>query len=182
MKINRILQIALLIELFLGTLAGAQVTVAANTSLDPHLFLTLQDFETRKAIVQREPWAKAALTAIVREADGYPKDYLNRFGLTKVAAPEKTAQWAHWYVCSETGTHLEFHPPNHNICPDTGKDYQNWPISDVHYHVKVPFVIVRRKGKDAEFISLFIPSKGLPPSITATRGEDGSISVHGRIG
>jgi hypothetical protein len=85
MKINRILQIALLIELFLGTLAGAQVTVAANTSLDPHLFLTLQDFETRKAIVQREPWAKAALTAIVREADGYPKDYLNRFGLTKVA-------------------------------------------------------------------------------------------------
>jgi len=33
------------------------------------------------------------LDAVLREADGYPQDYLNNFGLTKVAAPEKTAQW-----------------------------------------------------------------------------------------
>jgi hypothetical protein len=134
MKIIRIFQIALLMELSLGTLAGAQTAIASSPSLDPHLFLTLQDFEARKAIAQREPWAKAALAAVLKEADGYPQDYLVKFGLTKVAAPEKTAQWAHWYVCPETGTHLEFHPPNHNICPDTGKDYQDWPISDVHYH------------------------------------------------
>jgi hypothetical protein len=121
-------------SLSLGSLASAQTAAAPDPSLDPHLFLSLQDFEARKAIVQREPWAKAALAAVLKEADGYPQDYLNRFGLTKVAAPEKTAQWAHWYVCPETGTHLEFHPPNHNICPDTGKDYQDWPISDVHYH------------------------------------------------
>ncbi len=133
MKITRILQVAFLIELSLS-LAGAQTAKAADPTLDPHLFLTLQDFEARKAIVQREPWAKAALAAILKEADGYPQDYLNKFGLTKVAAPEKTAQWAHWYVCPDTGTHLEFHPPNHNTCPDTGKDYQDWPISDVHYH------------------------------------------------
>jgi len=133
MKITRIFQIALSMELFLSSLAGAQTTVASSPSLDPHLFLTLQDFEARKAIVQREPWAKAALTAVLKEADGYPQDYLKQFGLTKVEAP-KTAQWAHWYVCPDTGTHLQFHPPNHNICPDTGKDYQDWPISDVHYH------------------------------------------------
>ncbi len=116
-----------------GNLAGAQPAAGTDPSLDPHLFLTLKDFEARKAIAQREPWAKAALAGVVKEADGYPQDYLNEFGLTKVEAP-KTAQWAHWYVCPETGTHLQFHPPNHNICPDTGKDYQDWPVSDVHYH------------------------------------------------
>jgi hypothetical protein len=134
MKAVRILHFALLMKLSLSGLAGAQTGAAKDPSLDPHLFLTLQDFEARKAIAEREPWAKAALAAVLKEADGYPDDYLNKFGLTKVAAPEKTAQWAHWYVCPDTGTHLEFHPPNHNICPDTGKDYQDWPVSDVHYH------------------------------------------------
>ena len=124
MKIIRILQIALLMELSLGTLAGAQTAVASSPSLDPHLFLTLKDFEARKAIAQHEPWAKAALAAVLKEADGYPQAYLKEFGLTKVEAP-KTAQWAHWYVCPDTGTHLQFHSPNHNICPDTGKDYQD---------------------------------------------------------
>jgi hypothetical protein len=116
MKIIRIFQIALLMELSLSILAGAQTITASSLSLDPHLFLTLQDFEARKAIAQREPWAKAALAAVLKDADGYPQDYLKQFGLTKVEAP-KTAQWAHWYVCPDTGTHLQFHPPNHNICP-----------------------------------------------------------------
>jgi hypothetical protein len=109
-------------------------TLGHTQSLDPHLYLNLQDFEARKALVQQEPWAKAALDALLKEADAYPQAYLTRFGLTKVEAPDKGAQWAHWYVCPETGTELQFHPPNHNICPDTGKDYQDWPISDVHYH------------------------------------------------
>lgn len=133
MKTGPILQLAFLMQLSLP-LAGAQTPKATDPTLDPHLFVTLQDFEARKEIVQREPWAKTALAAVLKEADGYPQDYLNKFGLTKVGAPERTAQWAHWYVCPDTGTHLEFHPPNHNICPDTGKDYQDWPISDVHYH------------------------------------------------
>lgn len=134
MKPIRLFSLALLMQLSTGYSLLAQTGAPTDPSLDPHLLLTLQDFETRKAIVQREPWAKVALDGILKEADGYPQDYLTKFGLTKVVAPEKTAQWAHWYVCPETGTHLEFHPPNHNICPDTGKDYQEWPISDVHYH------------------------------------------------
>jgi hypothetical protein len=134
MKMIKVLSFALCAALLLGPVAGAQTANSSDPSLAPHLFLTLRDFEARKAIVQSEPWAKNALAAILKEADGYPQDYLNRFGLTEVTAPAKTAQWAHWYVCPETGTHLEFHPPNHNICPDTGKDYQDWPISDVHYH------------------------------------------------
>ena len=111
----------------------AQTAKALDPSLDPHLFLTLKDFEARKTLVQHEPWAKAALTSLLKEADAYPQSYLDRFGLTQIAAPEKGGQWGHWYVCPETGTRLEFHPPNHNICPDTGKNYQDWPISDVHY-------------------------------------------------
>ena len=133
MKTTRLLQAMLLVWFSLGAVAGAQPAGDSQSSLDPHLFLTLKDFEVRKAIAHREPWAVAALAALIKEANGYPQDYLKKFGLTKVEAP-KTAQWAHWYVCPDTGTHLEFHPPNHNICPDTGKDYQDWPISDVHYH------------------------------------------------
>ena len=45
--------------------------------------------------------------------------------------------------------------------------------------MKVPFVIVRRKGQYAEFISLLVPSKGQPPAITVERGEDGTITVRG---
>jgi hypothetical protein len=46
------------------------MAIACNPSLDPHLFLTLQDFEARKAIAQRGPWAKAAFAAVLKEADG----------------------------------------------------------------------------------------------------------------
>jgi hypothetical protein len=48
-----------------------------------------------------------------------------------------------------------------------------------HPAIKVPFVIARRKGTDARFISLLIPSKGAPSPITATANEDGTITVHG---
>jgi hypothetical protein len=96
MKTIRILKVSFAVGLSLSILARAQSTSSTEPSLDPHLFLTLQDFEARKAIVQREPWAKDALAAILKEADGYPQDYLSRFGLTQVVAPEKTAQWAHW--------------------------------------------------------------------------------------
>jgi hypothetical protein len=48
-----------------------------------------------------------------------------------------------------------------------------------HPSVKVPFVIVRRKGTDVEFVSLLIPSKGEAPAITAKAGGDGIITVQG---
>jgi hypothetical protein len=119
--------------LLFTSFAYAQSASVQDKSLDPHLLLTLQDFAARKALAQREPWAHAALAALLKEADGYPHDYLTTFGFRKVEAPAKGAQWYHWYVCPQTGTELQFHPPDHNICPDTGKDYQNWPISDVRY-------------------------------------------------
>jgi hypothetical protein len=42
MKIDRILHIALLMELSLGGFGGAQTAIAPDPSLDPHLFLTLR--------------------------------------------------------------------------------------------------------------------------------------------
>jgi oligo-alginate lyase len=45
--------------------------------------------------------------------------------------------------------------------------------------VKVPFVIVRRKGVDVEFITLLIPSREESPKITAHIGKDGTVLVHG---
>lgn len=118
----------------LFALTASLLRAQAPGSLEPHLFLSLQDFAERKAVVAKEPWAKQALDDLLKEADGYPQDYLSRWGLTKLEAPAKGAQWAHWYVCPVTGATLEFKPPNHNICPDTGEDFQQWPISDVHYH------------------------------------------------
>jgi oligo-alginate lyase len=48
-----------------------------------------------------------------------------------------------------------------------------------HPSVKVPFVIVRRKGTKAQFISLLVPSEGEASNITARTGEDGTITVQG---
>ena len=75
MKILRFLHLALFAALPVGSCAVAQPSANADPSLEPHLMLTLQDFEARKAIVQREPWAKAAFAALLKEADGYPQDY-----------------------------------------------------------------------------------------------------------
>lgn len=89
MKITQVLQIVFLMELSLGALGRAQMATPSAQSLAPHLFLTLEDFEARRAITQREPWAKVALAALLKEADGYPQNYLDKFGLTKVVAPKK---------------------------------------------------------------------------------------------
>src|ERR1700712_942707 len=112
MNCVRLLRSGLCAAVLFSSLAEAQT----SPSLDPHLYLSLQDFEARKALAISEPWAREALSTLLKEADGYPQDYLTKFGLTKVEAPEKGAQWAHWYVCPDTGTTLQFKPPNHNIC------------------------------------------------------------------
>ena len=48
-----------------------------------------------------------------------------------------------------------------------------------HAAIKVPFLIARRKGTKAEFISLFVPSKGDPSQISARPGKEGVILVSG---
>ncbi|MGA9355807.1 MAG: hypothetical protein WBV46_19120, partial [Terriglobales bacterium] len=48
-----------------------------------------------------------------------------------------------------------------------------------HPAIKVPFVIVRRKAIDAQFISLLVPSRGTSPTITVSAAQNVTITVHG---
>lgn len=102
----------------------------------PSLFLTLQDLHTRAEIAKREPWARASLEQMIHEADGFPESYEKRFGLQSVELPPEGGQWLHWYVCPETGTALSFRPPNHNVCPDTGKEYSGFPFDQVVFQLR----------------------------------------------
>lgn len=103
---------------------------------DPSLFLTLHDFKERAEIAKREPWAKADLNELIREANAFPKSYEKRFGLSSVELPPEGGQWLHWYVCPDTGTPLTFRPPNHNVCPDTGKEFSGYPFDHVVYQLR----------------------------------------------
>lgn len=102
----------------------------------PSLFLTLQDFHNRAQIAKTEPWARASLQKLIREADDFPESYEKNFGLKSVELPPEGGQWLHWYVCPGTGTPLTFRPPNHNICPDTGKEYSGPPFDQVPYQLR----------------------------------------------
>ena len=102
----------------------------------PSLFLSEQDFAARLQVAEREPWAKASLAALIKEADEFPRSYNQRFGLTDAAPPPEGGQWLHWYACPETGRALQFHPPDQNICPDTGKNYSGYPYDHVVYQLR----------------------------------------------
>lgn len=102
----------------------------------PSLFVTEQEFAARRDVAKREPWAKRDLAALLQEADAFPQSYESRFGLKSVELPPEGGQWLHWYVCPETGTPLVFHPPNHNVCPDTGKEYSGPPFDQVPYQLR----------------------------------------------
>jgi hypothetical protein len=102
----------------------------------PSLFLSNKDFQDRAEVAHHEPWAKASLQQLIHEADDFPASYEKRFGLSSVELPSQGGQWLHWYVCPDTGTPLQFRPPNHNVCPDTGKEYSGAPYDQVVYQLE----------------------------------------------
>jgi oligo-alginate lyase len=112
------------------------MNTTASLAQEPHLFLSVQEIAERNAIADREPWARAARDEMMQVANSFPEAYNKRYGLEKFAVPTEGGQWMHWYVCPDTGTHLQFHPPNHNVCPDTGKEYSGAPINQVVNQLK----------------------------------------------
>lgn len=102
----------------------------------PSLFLTSQDFRARTELAQHQPWAKASLDQLIQEANAFPASYEKRFGLTSVELPPQGGQWLHWYVCPDTGTPLKFVPPDHNVCPDSGKEFPGAPFDQVVYQLR----------------------------------------------
>jgi hypothetical protein len=112
------------------------ITSLTACAQEPSLMMTLADFHQRSLIAQREPWARADLANLIHEADDFPASYEKSFGLSSVQLPPEGGQWLHWYVCPATGSKLEFHPPNHNVCPDTGKEYPGYPFDQVVYQLR----------------------------------------------
>jgi oligo-alginate lyase len=102
----------------------------------PSLFMTETDFDVRKQIAVRETWAAKSLALLLKEADSFPGSYSKRFGLDDSAPPPEGGQWLHWYACPESGRALEFHPPDQNVCPDTGKNFSGYPYDHVVYQLR----------------------------------------------
>jgi len=72
----------------------------------------------------------------LKEADDFPRSYEQRFGLADAAPPPEGGQWLHWYACPGSGVPLEFHPPDKNICPETGKNFSGYPYDHVVYQLR----------------------------------------------
>jgi hypothetical protein len=119
----------LFLVVFLGStlLAGAQ---------QPSLFLSPADLKARTQLAKEQPWAKASLDLLLKEADSFPKSYTTRFGTPDAAPPLEGGQWLHGYACPESGRPLQFHPPDQNICPDTGKNFTGYPYDHVVYQMR----------------------------------------------
>ena len=122
---------SLIVTMFLLLQAGARLH-----GQEPSLFMAEEDFKARKGLTEREPWAKQSFAALLKEADDFPRSYTARFGLKDAAPPPEGGQWLHWYACPETGRPLEFHPPDQNICPDTGKNFSGYPYDHVVYQLR----------------------------------------------
>lgn len=100
------------------------------------LFLTQSDIAARKQLAQQQLWAKASLDLLLKEADDFPTSYEKRFGTPDAAPPPEGGAWLHWYACPDSGRPLQFHPPDQNICPDTGKNFTGYPYDHVVYELR----------------------------------------------
>ncbi|NUQ29451.1 MAG: alginate lyase family protein [Acidobacteriaceae bacterium] len=126
MRIIRCLCVAFLLLRVVGRAHGQS----------PSLFLSEEDFKARQQLAQHETWAHDSLRALIQEADDFPHAYKTRFGVADAAPPPEGGQWLHWYACPETGTPLQFHPPDQNICPETGKNFTGYPYDHVVYQLR----------------------------------------------
>lgn len=109
---------------------------ASHIAQAQSLFLSQSDIAARKQLAQQQPWAKASLDLLLKEADDFPASYEKRFGTPDAAPPPEGGAWLHWYACPESGRPLQFHPPDQNICPDTGKNFTGYPYDHVVYELR----------------------------------------------
>lgn len=106
----------------------------------PHLLLTLQDFARLNKLAHQQPWAAKQRQAILDEANAFPESYEKRFGLTSMELPPEGGQWLHYYACPDTGSTLQFHPPDQHVCPDTGKVFKGYPYDQAVYQMRADFL------------------------------------------
>jgi len=109
---------------------------ASHIAQAQSLFLSQSDIAARKQLAQQQPWARASLDLLLKEAEGFPASYEKRFGTPDAAPPPEGGAWLHWYACPESGRPLQFRPPDQNICPDTGKNFIGYPYDHVVYQLR----------------------------------------------
>ncbi len=123
-----------------------------------------------------QPWARKQREKVIAEAAAFPQSYERKFGLKSLELPPEGGQWAHLYVCPDTGSELRFKPPNHHVCSDNGKEYSGPPYC--HLTVKVPYTIVRRHGTEARFVAVFEPGPTQAKIVNMSSAADGTIHIH----
>ncbi|WP_047495731.1 heparinase II/III family protein [Terriglobus sp. TAA 43] len=123
-------------RIFKPAALAAFLLCASHIAQAQSLFLSPSDIAARKQLAQQQPWAKASLDLLLKEADDFPSSYEKRFGTPDAAPPPEGGAWLHWYACPESGRPLQFRPPDQNICPDTGKNFTGYPYDHVVYQLR----------------------------------------------
>jgi len=119
--------------LLLGACLLAVPCSIAQSSGGPSLFRSEQDIQRAVEKARQQPWAAKAEEDILKAAAAFPESYEKRFGLQTPELPPEGGQWGHYYVCPNTGSRLQFHPPDMHVCPDDGKIYKNQVFQQVSY-------------------------------------------------
>ena len=122
---------------FFAILLASRVSTA---QAPPHILLGIQDFARLNELARTEPWAAKQRQAILDEAAAFPESYEKRFGLHSMELPPEGGQWLHYYACPDTGSELQFHPPDQHVCPDTGQVFKGYPYDQAVYQLRADFL------------------------------------------
>jgi hypothetical protein len=127
---------------FLSILIAAGLFFCTNLSAQapPHILLTKADFVWLNQLADAEPWAAKKRQAILDKANAFPESYEKRFGLKSMELPPEGGQWLHYYACPDTGSQLEFHPPDQHVSPDTGKVFKGYPYDQAVFQLRADFL------------------------------------------
>jgi len=112
----------------------------AQAPAPPHILLSTADFARLNELAKKEPWAAKQREAILKEAADFPASYEKRFGLSSMELPPEGGQWLHYYACPDTGSELQFHPPDQHVCPDTGQVFKGYPYDQGVYQMRADFL------------------------------------------
>ena len=93
----------------------------------PFIMLSLEEKAAAASKIKREPWAKAAMQKLIKDADTIVADP-NFF-------PEKEGGWIHQYIDPKTGEELQFDPkkPHEHYSPES-KTYCKGAILDAAWN------------------------------------------------
>jgi hypothetical protein len=87
------------------------------------LLITKTEIDAAREKAEKHPWARAALDALLAEADKALDADLR--------VPDRGGQWPHWYSCKKDGVRLTTVSPTEHRCPACGEVYRGDPYDAV---------------------------------------------------